>query len=188
MSEQLSDHSIPLKPLIGVSRCLLGDPVRYNGESRRSRWVADVLSLHCDFVPICPEVEAGLGVPRPALRLVGSPNQLRAVGVADAQLDVTDQLRSYFKQLEPRLQGVCGMILKARSPSCGVSDTPVFTPADERLEEGAGLFTRAVLQAFPGMPVIDETGLESESGRIGFLIQIFRRCYRQPLSPPSNKA
>lgn len=171
------------RPLIGVSRCLLGDPVRYDGASKRSRWVVEVLSLHCDFLTICPEVEAGLGVPRPPVRLVKCGQQRRALGVANSRLDVTDPLQAYCEQALPRLQRVNGMILKARSPSCGVSDTPLFSDSGELLVEGPGLFTRMLLETYPELPVIDENGLETEAGRVGFLIQVFRRCHRQPPSP-----
>ena len=188
MPDDSSDQEVLAKPLIGVSRCLLGDPVRYDGASKRNRWIADVLSLHCDFLPVCPEVESGLGVPRPALQLVGSPQQPRALGVADSGLDVTEPLLEYFAQCRPRLRDVSGMILKSRSPSCGVLDTPVFSGNGQELAHGAGLFTRALLQTYPELPVIDENGLASESGRVGFLIQVFRYRRRQPPFPAAGRA
>ena len=187
MDDDRPDQENLAKPLIGVSRCLLGDPVRYDGESKRCRWITDMLSLHCDFLPICPEVESGLGVPRPALRLVGSTHHPRALGVTDSRLDVTEPLLRYAARTLPRLQSVSGMILKARSPSCGIFDTPVFSDSGEEPVLGGGLFTRALLEAYPDLPVIDETGLESESARVGFLIQVFRHCCRQR-SHPANRA
>ena len=187
----MADHApdqVDPRPLVGVSRCLLGDRVRYDGASKRTRWIVDVLSLHCDFLPLCPEVEAGLGIPRPPVRLVGAPERPRVLGVADSRLDVTQRLNDYIARTLPRLETVNGMILKSRSPSCGVSDTPVFAETGEEVAYGGGLFTRAVRHAYPVLPVIDENDLESEAGRVSFLIRVFRHRHRQMLRFPERNA
>lgn len=170
------------RPLIAVSRCLLGEAVRYDGGDRRVPWITDVLSVHCDLMPLCPEVEAGLGVPRPAVRLVGEEGSLRALGVDDPHLDVTPEISCYSARKVQQLEQVDGLILKAGSPSCGLTDTPRFNPSGGELGHGAGLFNQAVVAAWPALPVTDEVALASEVARVAFLMRVFRyRCHRQAL-------
>ena len=171
------------KPMIAVSRCLLGDAVRYDGGGCRVDWIVEALSQHCELVPVCPEMEADLGIPRPPVQLVGPVEAPRALGVEDPALDVTDAINRAASDRIASLGEINGMILKSASPSCGVYDTPVHDPESGQQTHADGLFTRQLLQAYPGLPVIDELGLESETGRVGFLIQVFRyRCRQQPHS------
>ena len=180
MAEE-SDSELPLpeKPVIAISSCLLGEPVRYDGQARPVSWIIDILSQHVEFLPICPEVEAGFGVPRPPIRLQQAGDTLSVVLVGDPAQQRAEQLEIACKSLLAGIGHADGVILKARSPSCGVEDTPVFDESGIESGLGAGLFTRMCLAARPGFPVIDEQGLESEAGRIGFLIQVFRYCCRR---------
>lgn len=167
------------KPVIAISSCLLGEPVRYDGQARPVNWIIDILSQHCVFQPICPELEAGFGVPRPPIRLQQSDAAAAVVLAGDPTIDVTEKLQAACSRLLAEIDHADGLILKARSPSCGVEDTPVWDEAGIESGTGAGIFTRMCLAARPGFPVIDEHGLESEAGRIGFLIQVFRYCCRR---------
>ena len=167
------------KPLIGVSRCLMGEEVRYDGGSKPVPWIVDILSEHCDLMPLCPEVEAGLGVPRPAVQLVGSMESPRALGVEDPTLDVTEALLRVGAERKGAINGVDGLILKARSPSCGLFDAPVLDSSGTEIGQDAGLFGRACRENFPDLPLTDESCLEKEAGRVAFLIRVFRyRCRR----------
>ena len=179
-----SNESIEERPLIAVSRCLLGDAVRYDGGSCRNDWVVEVLSQHCELIPVCPEIEADLGIPRPAVRLIGPLEAPRALGVDDPSLDVTDAIDRAATQRIGALGEINGMILKSGSPSCGIYDTPVTDPASGRQTPGEGLFTRQLLAAYPDLPIIDELGLQSETGRVAYLIQVFR--YRCRLQAPHS--
>lgn len=167
------------KPIIAISSCLLGEPVRYDGQARPVSWIIDILSQHCEFLPICPEMEAGFGVPRPPIRLQQKRGVLSVVLVGDPSEERTEKLEAACKSVLAGIQHADGLILKARSPSCGVKDAPVFDEAGTESASGAGLFTRICLEARPGFPVIDEQGLASEAGRVGFLIQVFRYCCRR---------
>ncbi|MCB1758776.1 MAG: DUF523 domain-containing protein [Gammaproteobacteria bacterium] len=157
-----------------MSRCLLGEAVRYDGGSRHVPWITEVLSHHCRLLPLCPEVEAGFGVPRPPIRLVGDQERIEVQLVEDPSAYRTDQLSAAIGRLLPVVEQLDGLILKARSPSCGVHDTPLFDTAGESTP-GAGLFTRACLSCKPQLVIVDEQALVSEAGRVGFLLQLFRR-------------
>ena len=179
MPSENVDQVCQEKPLVGVSRCLMGEEVRYDGGSRLVPWIVDILSEHCDLEPLCPEVEAGLDVPRPPIQLVGSVESPRALGVEDPTLDVTEGLLKVGTDRKGVLNQVDGMILKARSPSCGLFDTPVYDGSGTEIGQGPGLFGRACRENFPSLPLIDESNLENEAGRVWFLIQVFRyRCRR----------
>lgn len=179
MDEEREIELTSEKPLIAISRCLLGEPVRFNGEARPVDWIVQILSQHCDFLPICPELEAGFGVPRPPMRLQQQDGAVSVVLVDDPAAERTEQLQVACERLLSEINPVHGVILKARSPSCGVEDTPLFNKSGEQFATGPGLFTRMCKAAKPGLPVIDDQGLQSEAGRVSFLIQVFRYCCRR---------
>ena len=179
MSSENEDPLCQQKPIIGVSRCLMGEAVRYDGASKPVPWIVDILSEHCDLLGLCPEVEAGLGIPRPPVQLVGSMENPRALGVEDPTLDVTELLLKVGADKRDAIAGMDGLILKTGSPSCGIFDTPVFDDKGMEKGRGAGIFSRSCRGNFPDLPLIDESFLENEAGRVAFLIQVFRyRCRR----------
>ncbi len=153
-----------MKPRIGVSACLLGEAVRYDGTAKPNQWILKVLSGRAELVPLCPEVGAGLGVPRPPVHLVQVGNDIRALGVEDPALDVTVPLRSWSMEMSPVLSTLDAVILKSRSPSCGVGSAPLHTPGGEPLGMTSGLFARYLSESFPGLLVLDDQLLE-EGGR-----------------------
>jgi len=146
-----------VKPLIAVSSCLLGNPVRYDGTDKYNNLICTDLSKQFEMLAICPEADAGLGTPRPPVRLTGNPQQPSALGVNDPELNVTTALSSFANEWLSQTKGVSGVILKSRSPSCGLWDTPVFDQHGQIISRGPGLFTRALTQYYPQLPVIDET-------------------------------
>ncbi len=161
---------------IAVSSCLLGEPVRYDGGHKREEWVARVLARRADLVPICPEAGAGLGVPRPPIRLVGDPRRPRAVGVEDPACDVTPALNAFARAAARALGEVDGYILKAGSPSCGPGAVPVFGPRGGR-RPGVGLHALAIRRLWPLLPFTDETALRNAAGREHFFERV--RAHRR---------
>jgi len=152
----------PTKPRIGISRCLLGDAVRYDGQSKANRIILDELVQLFDFIPVCPEVEAGLGIPRPPVQLSGSIEQPRLLGRDDPSIDITELMSDYCKVKPGELDKLAGFIFKSRSPSCGLHSTPVFIDGRQVTDSSRGVFARAMCTRYPEMAVIEETDLENE--------------------------
>lgn len=164
------------KPIVGVSRCLLGDAVRYDSEASPSSIVIEDLSELFELVPVCPEVEAGLSVPREPVQLSGSVEQPRLTGCDDDSLDVTDLLQDYCASKPSGLTHLHGFIFKSRSPSCGLNSTPVFIEGKCVTQSSRGIFARALTQRYPSLPVVEETELEPEDARNRF-IQLVKNQY-----------
>jgi FdhD protein len=178
------------RPRIGVSACLLGEPVRYNGEHKRDAWLVDVLGPQVEWVPVCPEVEAGFGTPREPMTLVRT-NERVALVTNDTRRDLTGTLRDYAEGRARELESAAldGYVLKADSPSCGPEvwlkpDTTdpcrVSTDAGSvRLQPDAparGVFADALMTRLPHLPVIDERQLADPEARRAFLERVFARC------------
>jgi len=164
-----------MRPRLAVSACLLGQRVRYDGDHRAEPELMAELSRHCELEPICPEAGAGLGVPRPPVRLVRTARGLRALGVEDSRLDVTDALTGWARAQLTRLALCSGMVLKARSPSCASGTVPIHDSAGREQGHGDGLFVAAVRAARPGLPVADEEILRDPQSRQRFLAAVQRQ-------------
>jgi uncharacterized protein YbbK (DUF523 family) len=145
---------------IGVSSCLLGEKVRYDGGDKRDPYIADVLGRVVTFVPVCPEVGCGLPVPRERMRLEGEPAHPRLVTI-EGRLDLTERMLGWCRIKMKELEGeaLAGFILKSRSPSCGLC-VEVFSQG--RTESGRGLFAAALTEYFPHLPVVEEGRLGDE--------------------------
>lgn len=166
-------RSSPMQRIrLGVSSCLLGNRVRYESSHKCDPLIVETLGELFDFVPICPEVAIGMGVPRPPIRLQGQPAQLRAVGVDDPELDVTIALRDYAKQIAPGLQNISGYIFKSRSPSCGIGDVQVYDNSGEPSALGVGIFAQALMSYWPLLPVTDECCLAQPEARADFVERV----------------
>ena len=120
-AESTSSSETPERIPVGVSSCLLGEAIRYDGGHKHDRYVTGVLGRYFEYVPRCPEALAGLGVPRPPIRLAGDPDAPRAVRVADASADVTDALLAAAHGATPDMGALRGYIFKRGSPSCGMA-------------------------------------------------------------------
>jgi uncharacterized protein YbgA (DUF1722 family)/uncharacterized protein YbbK (DUF523 family) len=154
---------------IGVSSCLLGERVRFDGQHKRDPFVSEILAEYFELVPVCPEVAIGLGVPRPPIRLVGDPAQPRAVGVRDPGLDVTPALAAYGRQMAAELAGISGYVLKAKSPSCGMERVKVYPIAGGAGRPGRGIYADALIRACPLLPVEEEGRLHDAALRENFI-------------------
>lgn len=162
--------SAPIK--IGISSCLLGQRVRYDANHKLDTYITETLGRHFEFVPVCPEVAIGLGVPRPPIRLVGDPDDPRAVGVKNPSLDVTEKLAAYGRQQAERLAILSGYILKSKSPSCGMERVKVYGSGGAS-RPGRGLYAAAFMAERPTLPVEEEGRLGDPTLRANFVERVF---------------
>ena len=172
MSRQ-SDTTQP-RPLVGISTCLLGEKVRYDGGSKLDRYLHDTLGRFVKFVPVCPEVESGMGVPRDAMRLVNMNDQVRLV-TGKTGTDQTVTMQGWMKKRLPALSGnkLCGYIFKSRSPSCGLFRVKVYSPEGMPTGSSRGIYAGAFTIAFPLVPVEEEGRLNDGRLRENFIERIF---------------
>lgn len=170
------------KPRIGVSACLLGAPVRYDGGHKRAAWVVDELAAACELVAFCPETAIGLGTPRPPIHLVMHAGDVRARGVADPTIDVTDALRAYAHDCTIEHADISGHIFKSRSPSCALTDAPIVGRKDETQP---GIYAATLTAVAPLTPTIDEAGIADPRVREHFIERVFafRRWQRFRAAP-----
>lgn len=160
------------RPRVAISSCLLGERVRYDGAHKRNALVCDELSSLLEWKPICPEMGAGMGVPRPPIRLSGDPRRPRAVLVSDPDRDVSARIEAYARVMVAQLDDVCGYVFKSRSPSCALHDAPVHDDRGGVLALSSGLFAGYVRRQLPDLPMIDEIGLGDELTRARFVEQV----------------
>jgi uncharacterized protein YbbK (DUF523 family) len=156
---------------VGISACLLGERVRYDGDHKWTPGIVHSLRVDVRWIPVCPEVEAGMGVPREPVHLEGDPAAPSMIG-GTSGTDWTEVMRATLTRTVESLAvaGIRGYVLKARSPSCGLRDIPVTQPNGE--SPGRGLFAAALLERLPGLPVADEDDLAAAEARREFLERI----------------
>ena len=162
---------------VGISSCLLCEPVRYDGGHKRDAFLTDELARHVEFVPLCPEVEIGLGVPRPALRLERRGDDVRMV-VTESGEDLTERMRSWAQGAAERIaaSGLDGYVLKKSSPSCGMERVKVYDENGAPARGGRGLFAAALMERLPLLPVEEEGRLRDARLREHFVARIFARA------------
>ncbi|MGE3402467.1 MAG: DUF523 domain-containing protein [Vicinamibacterales bacterium] len=146
-------------PRVGISRCLLGEAVRYDGGHKRNHVILSAFDALVEWVPVCPEVETGMTTPREPIELTAGSDGVRVIGQITG-IDWTEPLATFASRRVAELEGLelSGYVLKSRSPSCGL--------------EGPGLFARALLAAMPGLPIEDERRLQDEAVRQRFLSRV----------------
>jgi uncharacterized protein YbgA (DUF1722 family)/uncharacterized protein YbbK (DUF523 family) len=172
---------------LGISSCLLGNKVRYDGGHRLDPFITETLGRYVDFVPVCPEVECGLGVPREAMHLEGDARNPRLVTI-HTKVDLTDKMVQWARQRTIALEkeGLCGFIFKSGSPSSGMERVKVYGGKGSPAKIGVGLFAREFMNHFPLIPVEDEGRLHDPGLRENFIEQIFAlKRFRGALTPPS---
>ncbi|MBP1726041.1 MAG: hypothetical protein H6Q51_1339 [Deltaproteobacteria bacterium] len=159
---------------LGISTCLLGEPVRYDGGHKRDRFITDTLGQYVEFVPVCPETECGLGVPRESMRLQGDPASPRLV-TSRTGVDHTDRMVAWaerrLKELEQ--EDLCGFIFKSDSPSSGMERVRVYSYKGMPERKGVGIFARMFMEHFPLLPVEEEGRLHDPKLRENFIESIF---------------
>jgi uncharacterized protein YbgA (DUF1722 family)/uncharacterized protein YbbK (DUF523 family) len=157
---------------IGISSCLLGENVRFDGGHKRDAYITGTLSSYFEFHPFCPEMAIGLGAPRPTLHLIKVDKQIRCVGVKDATFDVTERLRDYANEIKPLHTELSGYILKKDSPSCGMERVKVYTD-NQPHREGWGIYAQQMMANNPLLPVEDEGRLGDAGLRENFIQRVY---------------
>ena len=162
----------PIK--IGISSCLLGNKVRYDGDHKLDRFLKDTLGEFMEYVPVCPETECGLGIPRKAMRLEGDIDGPRLM-IIETGKDITKKMKQWTKKriIELEKEDLCGFIFKSKSPSCGIERVKVFNRKGAHVSKGTGLFTKEFINRFPLIPIEDETRLHDPGLRENFIERIF---------------
>ena len=166
------------KPNVVVSKCLGFEAVRYDGQKLQSIPVRRMRS-HVNFITVCPEVEIGLGVPRPKVRLVKNKTHLSLVEPS-GNIDLTGKIQSFSRTYLTSLNNVDGFILKSRSPSCGIRNTKIYrtNESESYSQQGTGFFAEAVIKAYPALAIEDESRLDDPDLFDHFLTKLFAiaRC------------
>jgi uncharacterized protein YbbK (DUF523 family)/uncharacterized protein YbgA (DUF1722 family) len=165
---------------VGISSCLLGEEVRWDGGHQRHSFLVEVLGPRVEWVKVCPELEAGLGVPREAMAFVRSEGG-RALMGAESGGDLTVRMRTaaVARADELAASDLCGYVLKSNSPSCGLGGARVYETLVDLRNDGPfersarGVFAEALVAASPELPVVEETALDDRGGRVHFVERVF---------------
>jgi uncharacterized protein YbgA (DUF1722 family)/uncharacterized protein YbbK (DUF523 family) len=170
------------KPKLGISACLMGAEVRYNGGHKQSQLCTQVLSEYFEFVTACPEVAIGLGIPRETIRLVGDAEQPQAVGTVSSDLNVTKELAAYGEQMAVELGDICGYIFMQKSPSCGLERVKVYRENGAPVDGGGtGIYAKAFCARHPNLPVEEDGRLNDPVLRENFITRVFAYAAWQAL-------
>lgn len=166
---RFDDMQVP----VGISACLMGHEVRYNGGHKRSVFCLKALSEYFNFETVCPEVAIGMGTPRPAIRMKGSFEQPRIVASDGGDLDVTEALNNYSSQQANMADRLSGFIFMKNSPSCGLYSAKVYTDKGVHPKKRAGVFAQAITQHCPNLPVEEEGRLNDPILRESFIARVY---------------
>lgn len=170
----MSSPPDPAAIRIGISSCLLGEHVRFDGGHKRDSFLVDTFGRFVEWVPVCPEVELGLGTPREALRLIRRGDEIRMVNNKSGR-DISDEMRAWARTRVERLAGerLAGYVLKKDSPSCGMERVKVYHDSGMPDKQGRGLFAEALMARFPHLPVEEEGRLSDPRLRENFVERVF---------------
>lgn len=155
---------------VGISSCLLGEPVRFDKGHKRDAYIVGTLSHYFDFRPFCPEMAIGLGAPRPTMRLIKKDDAVRCVVIKDHSIDVTDRLYDYAQQ--QNFADLCGYIVKKDSPSCGMTRVKVFSN-DIPHRDGTGIYADVIMRNHPLLPMEEEGRLGDAGLRENFIQRVY---------------
>jgi uncharacterized protein YbgA (DUF1722 family)/uncharacterized protein YbbK (DUF523 family) len=163
------------RPGLGISACLLGDQVRFDGGHKRDAFLTDILSPHVRWVRVCPEVEVGMGTPRETLRLERRGRGAIRMVTTRTGIDHTDAMSAWARKrlTELERENLSGYVLKKDSPSCGMERVKVFDASGVPQRTGRGIFAEALLQRFPNLPVEEEGRLSDPRLRENFIERVF---------------
>lgn len=162
------------KPVLGVSACLLGNRVRFDGGHKANSFVSTELKDFVEYIAVCPEVEAGFSTPRPAMQLRLNEKEIQMVISNNNEMDVSQQMRDFSKKRLNELSELDGFIFKKNSPSCGVYRVPlVVSKHEHRKKVATGLFAQAFIERYPLIPVEEEGRLNDPELRENFMERVF---------------
>lgn len=162
----------PVRIPVGISSCLLGEKVRFDGQHQLDAFVEKTLGQYFEFRAFCPEVAIGLGIPRRPIRLVATDSEVRCVSTVDATLDYTQELRAVAHEQAAWHQNLCGYILKKSSPSCGMERVKVYDGHRPR-RDGVGIYAATLMSNFPNLPVEEEGRLGDPVIRENFIQRVY---------------
>ena len=159
---------------IGISACLLGQQVRFDGGHKRDSFLVDTFGRFVEWVPMCPEVELGLGTPREALRLVRRDGEIRMVNTRSGR-DISDAMRDWSRRRADALEAerLAGFVLKKDSPSCGMERVKIYVEGGMAEKQGRGLLAQALMDRYPQLPVEEEGRLSDPRLRDNFVERVF---------------
>ena len=159
---------------VGISTCLLGEKVRFDGGHKWDRFLTDTLGQYVEYVPVCPEVECGFGIPREPFRLVGDQKNPRLITSRTNQ-DYTDRMVQWARKrvVELEKENLCGYIFKSGSPSSGMERVKIYDRNQVPAKTGVGIFARVFMEHFPLLPLEDEGRLNDPLLRENFIERIF---------------
>lgn len=165
----------PMNIRLGISTCLLGEKVRYDGGHKLDKYLRDVLGQYVEYVPVCPEAECGLGIPREAMRLVGTEASYKLITIKTQQ-DITDKMMAFTHAKVDQLaqEGLAGYIFKSKSPSSGMERVKIYHPTGGIVARtGVGIFAKVFMERFPLIPCEDEGRLNDPGLRENFIEHVF---------------
>lgn len=158
---------------VGISACLLGENVRYDGGHKLESFLRDSLGEYVEYIPVCPEVECGLGVPRKSMRLEGNPDSPRLI-ITETGQDMTKCIVNWAQKrvIQLEKEDIRGFIFKSDSPSCGIKKVNIYNEKNISVEGGAGIFAQIFIKHFPSLLVEDEGHLNDTGLRENFIERI----------------
>lgn len=168
LSSTLSNNRV----YVGISSCLLGEKVRYDGGHKYNSYINEILSKYFDFIPCCPEIEIGLGVPRATINLQGTHKNPKAV-ISGEGRDITAALADYGRNIAISQTYLSAYIFKSGSPSCGLQHVNVYNKDDTPISNSPGIFAKAFIQHHTLLPMLDEDALQETVSRDNFIERVF---------------
>ncbi len=178
----------PIRPKVGLSACLSGQPVRYDGRDKYAPVCMEVIGRYVEWVPLCPEVAVGLGIPRPPIDLVQDGGTIRAVNRQDPSLDATTALEAYAEQVGDAFPELCAYVFMSRSPSCALHSGRLYRAEDGELLSMStpGRYAERWCAAHPDLPVIEAGDLDSIQAQAAFLCRVYLAHARRYAPSPST--
>ncbi|WP_290705208.1 DUF523 and DUF1722 domain-containing protein [Amphritea sp.] len=159
---------------VGISACVMGEEVRFNGGHSQSKICRNQLASHFSYQAFCPEVAAGFGIPRPTMRLIGEPDNPTLTYTKDQEQDLTEQLTDAIEPILERCNGLDGFILKKDSPSCGMERVKIYQSSGyPHAQRGSGLFAKALMGRYPNLPIEEDGRLNDPRLRENFVMRVF---------------
>ena len=159
---------------VGISSCVIGEKVRFDGGHKNSKFVSQVLAPYFNYIPVCPEVGSGMSIPRPSIRLVSDQERIALVDTKDHSIDYTDTMISFSEKTVHRLKNttLCGYIVCANSPSCGMERVKVYSKNNAE-KTGVGLYTKELMKQMPWLPVEEDGRLNDPILKENFITRVF---------------
>lgn len=173
---------------VGISSCLIGHKVRYDGGHKASNFCQNDLNEFVEYLPLCPEIGIGLPIPRPSIRLEGLENGTTRALITKTGEDITTKLRDFADVRKHQLNELSGYVLCAKSPSCGLERVRLYTPGEkDNRKAGVGIFAQRLKELEPALPMEEDGRLNDPHLRENFVLRLFVYSEWKALPRPLNK-